>query len=242
MRACVHARRCAISSATGFEAKRPELQQVRREDGLRAAQSRSRARRLLENRPPRGSQETGTYAQAQCRNCAAHAAQSRCEPMSSAFFERRREQRRQSWPEPFGAEAVHQSGQDDREGAAYRMAHRERHSPPRHEEVHLRVSGRCTQSYYPLQRVLRPDDPDRYYSSRELMPSDMLDELNKASQIIITNCRAFKRREWMAEPVVAPPQRPSKPSISRPCGPTGMHSSSRSADGRHHDTPWGGRV
>lgn len=43
-------------------------------------------------------------------------------------------------------------------------------------------------------RVLQPNDPDSYYRSRELVPSDMLDDLNKA-KIIITNYHAFKLRE-----------------------------------------------
>src|SRR4030095_8225747 len=43
-------------------------------------------------------------------------------------------------------------------------------------------------------RVLQPHDPDSYYASRELVPSDMLDDLNK-SKIVITNYHAFKLRE-----------------------------------------------
>ena len=43
-------------------------------------------------------------------------------------------------------------------------------------------------------RVLRPNDPDSYYASRELVPNDMLDDLNKA-KIVITNYHAFKLRE-----------------------------------------------
>ncbi len=43
-------------------------------------------------------------------------------------------------------------------------------------------------------RVLQPNDPDSYYASRELVPSDMLDEVNRA-KIVITNYHAFKRRE-----------------------------------------------
>lgn len=45
-------------------------------------------------------------------------------------------------------------------------------------------------------RVLMPNDPDSYYKSRELVPGDMLDDLNKA-KIIITNYHAFKLRERM---------------------------------------------
>ena len=43
-------------------------------------------------------------------------------------------------------------------------------------------------------RVLQPNDPDAYYASRELVPSDMVGELNKA-KIVITNYHAFKLRE-----------------------------------------------
>lgn len=43
-------------------------------------------------------------------------------------------------------------------------------------------------------RVLKPNDPDSYYASRELVPNDMLDDINRA-KIVITNYHAFKRRE-----------------------------------------------
>ena len=46
-------------------------------------------------------------------------------------------------------------------------------------------------------RVLQPNDPDSYYQSRELVPNDMLEDLNKA-RIVITNYHAFKLRERMA--------------------------------------------
>ena len=45
-------------------------------------------------------------------------------------------------------------------------------------------------------RVLHPNDPDSYYKSRELVPSDMLGDLDRA-KIVITNFHAFKRRETM---------------------------------------------
>ncbi|MCY3800692.1 MAG: DEAD/DEAH box helicase family protein [Chloroflexi bacterium] len=45
-------------------------------------------------------------------------------------------------------------------------------------------------------RVLQPNDPDSYYQSRELVPPDMLRDLNKA-KIVITNYHAFKRRETL---------------------------------------------
>ncbi|MCX6872630.1 MAG: DEAD/DEAH box helicase family protein [Verrucomicrobia bacterium] len=43
-------------------------------------------------------------------------------------------------------------------------------------------------------RVLQPNDPDSYYKNRELVPSDMLDDVNRA-KIVITNYHAFKLRE-----------------------------------------------
>jgi type III restriction enzyme len=43
-------------------------------------------------------------------------------------------------------------------------------------------------------RVLQPNDPDSYYASRELVPGDMLDDINRA-RIVITNYHAFKLRE-----------------------------------------------
>ena len=43
-------------------------------------------------------------------------------------------------------------------------------------------------------RVLQPNDPDSYYVSRELVPTDMIEEVNRA-KIVITNYHAFKLRE-----------------------------------------------
>jgi type III restriction enzyme len=45
-------------------------------------------------------------------------------------------------------------------------------------------------------RVLQPNDPDSYYQSRELVPSDMLPDIDRA-RIVITNYHAFKLRERM---------------------------------------------
>ncbi|MCB0325421.1 MAG: DEAD/DEAH box helicase family protein, partial [Bdellovibrionales bacterium] len=45
-------------------------------------------------------------------------------------------------------------------------------------------------------RVLQPHDPDSYYQSRELVPGDMLADLDRA-KIVITNFHAFKLRETM---------------------------------------------
>ncbi len=45
-------------------------------------------------------------------------------------------------------------------------------------------------------RVIMPNDPNSYYQSRELIPTDMLPDLEKA-KIVITNYHAFKLRERM---------------------------------------------
>ena len=46
-------------------------------------------------------------------------------------------------------------------------------------------------------RVLQPNDPDSYYRSRELVPGDMLGDLDRA-MIVITNYHAFMRRETLS--------------------------------------------
>ena len=46
-------------------------------------------------------------------------------------------------------------------------------------------------------RVLQPNDPDSYYQSRELVPADMLGDLDRA-KIVITNYHAFMQRESLA--------------------------------------------
>jgi type III restriction enzyme len=43
-------------------------------------------------------------------------------------------------------------------------------------------------------RVLQPNDPDSYYGSRELVPQDLLEEIQRA-KIVITNFHSFKPRE-----------------------------------------------
>lgn len=43
-------------------------------------------------------------------------------------------------------------------------------------------------------RVLQPNDPDNYYSNREIVPRDMVEDLQKA-KLVITNYHAFKLRE-----------------------------------------------
>jgi type III restriction enzyme len=43
-------------------------------------------------------------------------------------------------------------------------------------------------------RVLQPNDPDNYYTHRELVPKDLLEDIQRA-KIVITNFHAFKARE-----------------------------------------------
>lgn len=43
-------------------------------------------------------------------------------------------------------------------------------------------------------RVLQPNDPDNYYTTRELVPNDMLEDVRRA-KLVITNYHAFKLRE-----------------------------------------------
>ena len=45
-------------------------------------------------------------------------------------------------------------------------------------------------------RVLKPNDPDSYYASRELVPADLLRDLERA-KIVITNYHAFQRRDML---------------------------------------------
>jgi type III restriction enzyme len=45
-------------------------------------------------------------------------------------------------------------------------------------------------------RVLQPNDPDSYYEDRELVPGDMLGDLQRA-KIVITNYHAFRLRDRM---------------------------------------------
>ena len=42
--------------------------------------------------------------------------------------------------------------------------------------------------------MLQPNDPDSYYVKSELVPADMLEDLERA-KIVITNYHAFKLRE-----------------------------------------------
>lgn len=70
-------------------------------------------------------------------------------------------------------------------------------------------------------RVLQPNDPDSYYKDRELLPSDLLDDMSRA-KIVITNYHAFKMRERIdlskggvncSRAVLAKNPRHSKPKV-----------------------------
>jgi len=54
--------------------------------------------------------------------------------------------------------------------------------------------GKTGEGFLQHLRVLQPNDPDSYYKDRELVPGDLLDEINRA-KIVITNYHAFKLRE-----------------------------------------------
>lgn len=59
-------------------------------------------------------------------------------------------------------------------------ADRQRGAPTRQQEVHARFfAGRSWLDHRHRLRVLQPNDQDSYYASRELVPSDMLDDLNR---------------------------------------------------------------
>ncbi len=45
-------------------------------------------------------------------------------------------------------------------------------------------------------RVLQPNDPDSYYRARELVPADVLPDIDRA-KIVITNYHGFKPRETL---------------------------------------------
>ena len=71
--------------------------------------------------------------------------------------------------------------------------------------VHRKNSNRFTRGFLVVApgitikdrlRVLQPNDPESYYESRELVPSDMLPDLGYA-EIVITNYHAFMLRETM---------------------------------------------
>lgn len=44
-------------------------------------------------------------------------------------------------------------------------------------------------------RVLKPNDPDSYYAARQLVPGDMIADLDRGAEIVITNFHALRLRE-----------------------------------------------
>ena len=64
-------------------------------------------------------------------------------------------------------------------------------------------------------RVLQPNDPESYYASRELVPKDMLRDLERA-KIVITNYHAFLRRETLELSKGGP--RPAPGDRDQTCG------------------------
>ncbi len=89
------------------------------------------------------------------------------------------------------------SRQDDGHGDADRLADDQRRAPPGSKTFSrgfLIVAPGIT--IRDRLRVLQPNDPDSYYRHREIVPPDMLGEIDKA-KIVITNYHAFKLRERM---------------------------------------------
>ena len=108
---------------------------------------------------------------------------------------RRSEQGRQPGTDAARAEAGHRRRQDHGHGHADRLADHQCGAPAGSKHFtrgFLVVAPGLT--IKDRLRVLQPNDPDSYYASRELVPSDMLDDVNRA-KIVITNYHAFKLRE-----------------------------------------------
>ena len=76
------------------------------------------------------------------------------------------------------------------------MADGQRRSEARQQYVHPRFPGgdSWTHGRGDRLRVLNPHDPDNYYATRELVPSDMLADLKQAL-IVITNYHTLRLRE-----------------------------------------------
>src|SRR5438093_2978119 len=75
------------------------------------------------------------------------------------------------------------------------MANHQHRAPPAEQTLHARflvVAPGLT--IKDRLRVLQPNDPDSYYASRELVPTDLLEDVNRA-KIVIINYHAFKLRE-----------------------------------------------
>ena len=85
-------------------------------------------------------------------------------------------------------------------------------------------------------RGLQPNDPDSYYESRELVPRDMLGDLDQA-KIVITNFHAFKLRKPSTSPrvAIAPSRTWAEDRVDRDHGADAAEGHAR-ADGhaKHH--------
>jgi type III restriction enzyme len=78
---------------------------------------------------------------------------------------------------------------------AWQTVNAERHPQSKSFTRGFLIVAPCITIRYRL-RVLQPHDPDSYYQGRELVPSDMMGELERA-KIVITNYHALKLRERM---------------------------------------------
>jgi len=91
----------------------------------------------------------------------------------------------------------HRRRQDHGHGHDHRMANYKRRAPARQRKIHARLFGVSPGlTIRDRLRVLQPNDPDSYYTSRELVPSDMFGDIERA-KIVITNYHAFGLRERM---------------------------------------------
>ena len=94
------------------------------------------------------------------------------------------------------AETRYRGWQDNCHGDAHRVADHQCGPASPKQAIHTRVPSRSPRALTIKDRlrVLQPNDPDSYYASRDLVPRDMLEEVNRA-KIVITNYHAFKLRE-----------------------------------------------
>ena len=116
----------------------------------------------------------------------------------------------QSRPRAAGAEARHRRREDQRRGDAHRLADI--------NAVRRPGSRKFTRGFLVVTpgvtirdrlRVLQPNDPGSYHASRELVPNEMLRDLERA-KIVVTNYHAFLRRETL------PPSRGGRALLQGP--------------------------
>ena len=129
------------------------------------------------------------------RSCAAHGPSRQELPRSSDERQQRRQSRTAT--AKVGAQVSDWHRQDHGHGDVDRLADYQRGTPAPKQPIHARLlGGYAGITIKDRLRVLQPNDPDSYYQSRELVPNDMLPDLEKA-KIVITNYHAFKLRERM---------------------------------------------